>query len=98
MGRRGNPSCNANAESFTKKLRVEAGNSLAFKTFDDVAEHLPRFNADMYKGQRLNSALSYFSPSSSRTNSTGRRSNQRLDPARRHGLTPTVTNIMLTDA
>ena len=43
MGRRGNPYDNAKAESFMKTLKVEAVYPMAFETFADVVESLPRF-------------------------------------------------------
>jgi putative transposase len=43
MGRRGNPYDNAKAESFMKTLKVEAVYPMAFETFADVTENLPRF-------------------------------------------------------
>ncbi|WP_352522240.1 MULTISPECIES: integrase core domain-containing protein [Mesorhizobium] len=44
MGRRGNPYDNAKAESFMKTLKLEAVYPMAFETFDDIAEHLPRLS------------------------------------------------------
>jgi putative transposase len=53
MGRRGNPYDNAKAESFMKTLKVEAVYPMAYDSFDDVAENLPRFIDKVYNARRL---------------------------------------------
>ena len=62
MSRRGNPYDNAKAESFMKTLKVEAVYPMAFETFDEIVEQLPRFIDGVYNQRRLHSALGYISP------------------------------------
>jgi putative transposase len=45
-----------------KTLKVEAIYPMAFDTFADMAEHLPRFIEETYNRCGLHAALGYLSP------------------------------------
>jgi len=62
MSRKGNPYDNAQAESFTKTLKVEEVYVSEYGTFAEVKERIGEFIELIYNQQRLHSALGCVSP------------------------------------
>jgi putative transposase len=53
MGRHGNPYDNAKVESFMKTMKVEEVYPMAYETFADAVENLPRSIEEVYNRRRL---------------------------------------------
>jgi len=62
MSRKGNPYDNAQAESFTKTLKVGEVYVSEYGTFAEVKERIGEFIELIYNQQRLHSALGCVSP------------------------------------
>jgi putative transposase len=62
MGPGGKLYDNAKAESFMRTLKVGAVQPMAYESFKDVAEDLPRFIEKAHDQKRLHSALGHPSP------------------------------------
>lgn len=95
MSCRGNPYDNAIAEGLMKTPKVEGVYPMAFETFGDVAEQLPRF-IEKYNDRRPHSALGYRSPAQFGEENPGTRSKPQPDICPPRGPTPrTVAKLRL---
>jgi putative transposase len=59
MSRRGNPYDNARAERFMRTLKEEQVHGTAYRNLDDARKRIAEFIEQVYKRQRLHSALRY---------------------------------------